>query len=621
MVDQVKSLGELNCRRVTVFNDDDFKFGSGAFGIVYKAERDGTPCAAKVLHSYLGNSQPLQQFFKEIEIGSKLYHENIVQYLGVHRDDTISRVPILLMELMDRSLTSYLEDKSVNSISYREQLKICHDILRALVFLHDSCFIVHRDLSSNNILLKMNDNDGDNTISVAKVGDFGGARACDLTPNRLSTCPGTLPYMPPEAITSEPNYTEKIDCFSFGVLIVQILTRLFPNPSENQFVRIDGSNPPVYRPVPEVVRRQDHINKIDSNAPLLSVAKICLSNDPDDRPSAQSMSESIESLMKLQFEWSGEIQGHYEVSRYCNAITTKGIIYLLPADSTNIYAYDLAKDHWNHRYTSRYLGSSLAFINNELTTIGGRRLDVHMTFRHEAATYASCYTNKLWSVDMEVENPDWTNKLPSMPTRRAFTVSLNTGANLIVAGGIGGAYLMTIEIMDIGKSQWMTAADLPQRMWGASGTLCSDSVYLLGGVDKKSLFTVFTCSVNNLLKSCKSGSLKSVLTNVFTLGRSGVTSENVWTRLADIPVTQATCVSVHDCVLAIGGKDSNDKPTTDIHMYNQVTRTWLAVDHIPSARYSCFTIVHDNKIFIIGGKDDKGTPTSTMSVATIATTN
>ena len=653
---------ELKFHNVTILKDDSF--GSGAFGVVCKAKCDGAPCAAKILRDYLCDaSQPLamKQFLQEIQLVREINHPNIVRYLGVYEDDSVSRMPILLMELLDCNLTSYLKDESVN-LTYHDQLSICHDIVLALVFLHSN-HIIHRDLSSNNILLTLGCH-GNITVRSTKVGDFGMAKVYDVatsTPCPLSSCPGTLVYMPPEAL-SKPRYTEKIDCFSFGVLIVQILTRSYPNPKD-QFVPIN--NGPTYRKVSEVERRQDHIDKIDPNNPLLSIAKACLTNNPNDRPSAQDISENIESLkskqdvtvcdpesaimllkdydvvektilvkhaMKVEsaikFTWSDGTKyvAPCEMSRYSNAVVNKGVVYLLPAGSAEIYAYDTTKDQWSHKSTCRYLGSSLTIINNKLMTIGGKRLD--MAFRYEGAAtagYATFYTNKLWSLDIEVDSATdkWIEKLPSMPTKRAFTVALNTGANLIVAGGVGGAFLMTVEIMDIEKSQWMTATDLPQKMWGASGTLCGDSVYLLGGFGENNidLSTVFTCSVNSLLKSCESKSLTSQFASVFTFGRSRDIAGSVWKRLADAPVTQATCVSVHDCVLAIGGRDSNGKPATDIHMYDQVTRTWIAVDHIPSARYSCFAVIHDERMLVIGGNVDKSTPTNTMNVATVRTAN
>ena len=661
---------QFNFHSVTIYNHERrFRIGCGSFGVVCKARCDGAFCAAKILRDLLCDisGQPTEQFHREIRLLREINHPNIVQYLGVHRDDTVSQMPILLMELMDCNLTNYLKDESVIMISDREQLGICHDIVLALEFLHFN-HIVHRDLSGNNILLSVGDS---RKICTAKVGDFGMAKVYDMAasnPNQLSTCPGTVAYMPPEALKDEPHYTEKIDCFSFGVLVIQILTRLYPDPSKEQYVPVEGScSQNLFRQVSEVERRKNHINKIDSNNPLLSIAIACLSNSPDDRPTAIHIREMIERL-KAEHEGKLDVIEHQkmivddlesptkpvsvenamlekhevkaeratkfiwingirfaapcEMSRYSNSTMDKNIVYLLPVESTNIYAYDTAENQWTLRATSRYLGSSLTFINNELTTIGGKRLDV--PFRYEdAATagYVTCYTNKLWSLNnVNVKSADWINKLPSMPTKRAFTIALTTAENLIVAGGVGGAYLTTVEIMDIERSQWMVAADLPQKMWGVSGTLCGDSIYLLGGVGEKNidLSTVFTCSVKNLLESCKSTSLISQFTSVF---RSSVRADTVWKRLADIPFTKATCVSVHNNVLAIGGKDSNAKPTTDIHMYDQVTHTWIVIDHIPSARYSCFAVVHDSKVFVVGGNIGKGTPTNTMSVASVTTSN
>ena len=71
---------------------------------------------------------------------------------------------------------------------------------------------------------------------MAKVTDFGMARLYDSlncearTHLTLTVCPGTDVFMPPEAVKVVPIYTERIDCFSFGVIIIQLLTRQFPKP-------------------------------------------------------------------------------------------------------------------------------------------------------------------------------------------------------------------------------------------------------------------------------------------------------------------------------------------------------------------------------------------------------
>ena len=109
---------------------------------------------------------------------SAIRHPNIVQYLGMFRDtdtETVTHLPVLLMslmELMDDSLTHFLEN-STQPIPYHIQINICHDITLALSFLHSNK-IVHRDLSSNNVLLR--------GTTLAKVTDFGKARLGDINP-------------------------------------------------------------------------------------------------------------------------------------------------------------------------------------------------------------------------------------------------------------------------------------------------------------------------------------------------------------------------------------------------------------------------------------------------------
>ena len=140
--------------------------------------------------------------------------------------DSDTCLPMLLMELMDDSLTHFL-GSSTQPIPYHIQVNICHNITLALLFLHSNSF-VHRDLSSNNILLCGN--------ILAKVTDFGMARLGDINPQVTrftnTMCTSIDVCMPPEAIQDKPVYTEKIACFSFGAIIVQILTWQFPKPGD-----------------------------------------------------------------------------------------------------------------------------------------------------------------------------------------------------------------------------------------------------------------------------------------------------------------------------------------------------------------------------------------------------
>ena len=91
--------------------------------------------------------------------------------------------------------------------------------------------------------------------------DFGMARLGDKNPRAtqltFTMCPGTDVYMPPEAVQDRPVYTEKIDCFSFGVIVIQIITCKFPKPGDRRKriqINQPGLPPIVEVPVPEIER-------------------------------------------------------------------------------------------------------------------------------------------------------------------------------------------------------------------------------------------------------------------------------------------------------------------------------------------------------------------------------
>ena len=288
--------------KILVFKNEEL--GSGSYGAVYKAKCDDSLiCAAKLLHRTLlfhpvqcaapqEDRLPINRFEQECEFMSTIRHPNVVQYLGTGEDPETG-LRLLLMELMDGSLTDFIENHEPVPIPYHIQVNICHDITLALSFLHSNK-IIHRDLSGKNVLMISN--------VRAKVTDFGMARLSDLIhPQKtrsLTQCPGTPVYMPPEAVKDKPVYTEKMDCFSFGVILVQILTLQFPDPGDRRIEIEDHrySSGVVEIRIPEIERRQNHISKIDVSNPLLSIALTCLKDDASERPSAQELCTKLEAV-------------------------------------------------------------------------------------------------------------------------------------------------------------------------------------------------------------------------------------------------------------------------------------------------------------------------------------
>ena len=128
------------------------------------------------------------------------------------------------------------------------------------------------------------------------------ATVVDVRMSRVSNtmCPGTDAYMPPEAIDNQAVYTEKGDVFSFGVNIVQILTRKFPKPGDRfNTVLINDPRFPLGRIrvcVSEIDRRNNHICEINTAHPLLPIAIDCLKDQEGERPSAGELCQSLAAL-------------------------------------------------------------------------------------------------------------------------------------------------------------------------------------------------------------------------------------------------------------------------------------------------------------------------------------
>ena len=298
MAQQLFIGGRFGFRDVRLVKSEDNSLGIGSYGAVYRAKCDQLVCAAKVLHPVLFQTRDpaahriVERFQREIEFLSGLRHPNVIQYLGSCADPE-SGLPVLFMELMDESLTSFLErPPNPPPLPLHVQLDIAHDVSQALSHLHRH-EVLHRDLSSNNVLLI--------GTCRAKVTDFGMAKLLGSDPHLTPTyCPGTNSYMSPEALTDPPEYSEKLDVFSCGVLLVQLVTRKFPNPGPRTYtVQINDPRFPsgeVLVVFPELDRRREHLDLVPPTHPLLQVALDCIKDKEDDRPTSEQLCSRLVAL-------------------------------------------------------------------------------------------------------------------------------------------------------------------------------------------------------------------------------------------------------------------------------------------------------------------------------------
>uniref|UniRef100_M8CEY3 Cysteine-rich receptor-like protein kinase 29 n=1 Tax=Aegilops tauschii TaxID=37682 RepID=M8CEY3_AEGTA len=194
------------------------KLGEGGFGAVYKGILpDGQEIAVKKLVGTAGHG--LHQLHNEVLLLAELQHKNLVRLHGFysHRDDTL----LVYEYIKNGSLDNFLSNtRDGHTLAWEQQYNIILGIAKGILYLHEdsSMRIIHRDLKPNNILL---DEDMD-----PKIADFGLARLLGEghTHTMTSGAAGTPGYMAPEYVYHR-RVSPKIDIFSYGVLILQIVTR------------------------------------------------------------------------------------------------------------------------------------------------------------------------------------------------------------------------------------------------------------------------------------------------------------------------------------------------------------------------------------------------------------
>ena len=270
------------------------QIGRGANGRILEAKWEGIVVAVKEIHSIFINEvgdlefQSFKRnFLHECEQSSRLRHPNIVRFLGIHYPSD-ARVPSLVMERLHCSLTTLLENNP--GVPIGTKVSITKDVALGLRYLHTrNPPIIHRDLSSNNVLLSKG--------MEGKIGDLGTARLVD--PRRqteMTKAPGTTDFMPPEALEDVTNihYGKELDVFSFGCVILHTLSHQWPTPS--QAVITNPKSGLVIGGRSEVERRSKYLGRIDRSKSdvLITLIESCLSNLPKNRPSIVTVCDQLE---------------------------------------------------------------------------------------------------------------------------------------------------------------------------------------------------------------------------------------------------------------------------------------------------------------------------------------
>ncbi|XP_074338719.1 MDIS1-interacting receptor like kinase 2-like isoform X3 [Apium graveolens] len=268
--------------------------GTGGYGSVYEARLPNkTIVALKKLHRLEAEDPSFDRSFRnEVHILSNIRHKNIVKLYGfcLH-----NRCMFLVYEYMEKGslFCALRDDAHAMELDWTKRVEIVKGIAHALSYMHNDCNppIVHRDISSNNILL--------NSKMEAFVADFGASRFLDPDSSHQTMVAGTYGYIAPE-LAYTMVATEKCDVYSFGVVALEIIMGSHPGDFLLSFSspRCSESkmmlNELLDTRLPLPTRNQEHDIIL-----VLKQVFTCLRSNPKFRPSMITLSREFSQTQKL----------------------------------------------------------------------------------------------------------------------------------------------------------------------------------------------------------------------------------------------------------------------------------------------------------------------------------
>lgn len=270
--------------------DFDLKYciGTGGYGSVYEAKLpNGKTFALKKLHRFEAKQPAFDKSFKnEIQVLTNLRHKNIVKLYGFCLHNQCN---FLIYEYMEKgSLFCALNNNEFAVIlDWKTRVNIIKQVAHALSYMHHDCSppIIHRDISSNNILL--------NKEMEGFVADFGAAKLLDPDSSDQTVVVGTLGYIAPE-LAYNIIVNEKCDVYSFGVLALETIGGKHPgdlltflNYSNREGATLESIfDKRLPYPTDDRRIKMDILRVYD-------VALACIRMDPNSRPTMRNVSQEL----------------------------------------------------------------------------------------------------------------------------------------------------------------------------------------------------------------------------------------------------------------------------------------------------------------------------------------
>lgn len=261
------------------------KIGEGAHGKVYQGRYRDRIVAVKVLHRGSTSEERASledRFAREVNMMSRVKHENLVKFIGACKDPLMVIVTELLPGM---SLRRYLVAIRPGKLDLHVAIKFAIDVARAMECLHANG-IIHRDLKPDNLLLTANQ-------KSVKLADFGLAREETVT-EMMTAETGTYRWMAPELYSTvtlrqgeKKHYNNKVDVYSFGIVLWELLTNRMPFEGMSNLQAAYAAAFKQERPsLPE-----------DISSDLAFIIQSCWVEDPNLRPSFSQIVRMLNSFL------------------------------------------------------------------------------------------------------------------------------------------------------------------------------------------------------------------------------------------------------------------------------------------------------------------------------------
>ena len=285
----------------------------------------------------------------------------------------------------------------------------------------------------------------------------------------------------------------------------------------------------------------------------------------------------------LTMKWRQGKDMPNEMGFHIQSIVLGNIVYVGGGDEGSdrngfkVMVYDILRDQCTKLPHFFAYGFTMTSFNNQVVLAGG--LD--------------CYTaessNHVAILESEKSHP-----YPPMNIGRRMSTAVSFNNHIIIAGGEDDQCrdISSVEVLDVTSNRWYTADPLPGARKRMKSVVVGDMFYLMGGFDHTHYYTKVVHRVN----------LMELIEKAISMTTSQVTPTTLWQTVEDTPLFLSSPLALKGSLLAVGGQDGRNNPSTSIHLYYPGTRRWVKVGDLPTARHSCTcSVLPNGEVMVAGG--------------------